>query len=1323
MSGEDASREGPRTPHEAQRLSTTRLLLVVVLFFALAAYSIWNSDRFQTLLQGVSQARLSELLQRKVEFRRVSFRVFPPSVQLADVRIANDPRLGGDPFLSAEELTIGGGLSIGHGELRFGRVRAVAPRLALVQFPDGTWNLPPGLTKPATKEGAGGLEVRFGELVIQQGVFEIDGRRAGIDAKMEDFAVQIVSRPNDRYRADLACRRVTLGLPNAEPLVFRLDAKFRLDTARGAWIESVAAAGDFGTLRLAGNLENFREPAASLALSGELKLEELERVFRAQLGFSGVATVRGQLSTAPRAGFRLTGRVSSPRIVGGNFPLEDFEATLVARSDSLLARIERARYAGGEATGSLRIDNLDKARGPVLPMTLSVDAKDVGVERFFGDLRLPGTGLSGGAAIAATLRWAEGGISRASGAASIAIAPGPAASAVRGRFGIPISGGGSVPIVDGRIVFASTPFRFPSTTLELTGALKIGVWAPDFDFRLRTRDLGEVDRIFQNFIAAGGSKPSPLGLAGAAELTGHLARSWGNPEATAQISAENARYGGVLFGSVRGTADMHDGAFLFHPLRVYDGEASLSLEGTVRFRREPDKPALDLTVAANAYPVARLLDYLDIDLPVDGRVTGRFPISGDPPDRLTGSGTAVLENAVLWGQSVPRLTGQASISPGRFSLDDVRAEVGGGAVGGHGWIGFHDKTFEVRAAGDAIPIDAIAAVHDLSDRVSGRLSFELSGSGPMARPDLTLSAGISDARVFGREVPEARSPKLSARVAGGKLEATVSAADLWSLTASGDMAAEPVEVHARLDAKDLASLMSLTPLTLPEGVGGAAVAEGVFRVPTGDRGALSGEVVLSEARLDTRGRAGLLRTGSAARIRIAGRRLELEPLHLVGEGVDLRVSGAFDASSARPSIEAKVEGTADAAITGLAVPDLGLTGRLTVDVAASGPVSQPALTGTVRIEDGRYRAAGYSFEQIEGRVRLTGSGGEIEGLRARAAEGDVFAAGNFQIANGALSDFRLVVQGRRMQIRAIPALRLTVDADLVATGGTGDNLIRGEVTLLKGTYTKDVDLTISDLLGRSRGAGAVAVRQPWMERTSLEVRVVSAAALEVRNNLARLSGTVDLTVRGTLADPVLLGQVLLDEGGRVVFSDIRYEIEAGTITFSNTAKIAPFVDLRARADVKGYDLVVTLIGTWPRVSATFTSDPPLSNDAILGLILSGVPPDTRASVDTQGQLVSAAGGVISGAVTGGLTRRTQQLFRLDRFQIDPVFEGSNLSTFRTTIGKQITQDLSVTSSIALDSSRQPTLRIEWQATNTVLIQLLRDENGNITLSFRRRQRF
>jgi translocation and assembly module TamB len=337
-------------------------------------------------------------------------------------------------------------------------------------------------------------------------------------------------------------------------------------------------------------------------------------------------------------------------------------------------------------------------------------------------------------------------------------------------------------------------------------------------------------------------------------------------------------------------------------------------------------------------------------------------------------------------------------------------------------------------------------------------------------------------------------------------------------------------------------------------------------------------------------------------------------------------------------------------------------------------------------------------------------------------EGEAFAAGSFRIANGGIHDFRIALQGRRIQVRAIPSMRLTVDADLVASGGESGNEIRGEVTLLRGTYSKDVDLTVSDLLARSRPGGALAAREPWKERTALDVRIVSAASLEVRNNLARLSGTVDLTARGTLADPTLLGQILLDEGGRVVFSDIRYEIESGTITFTNATEIAPFIDLRARADIKGYDLVVTLVGTWPRVNASFTSNPPLSNDQILGLVLSGTPPDTRNPTQTSSQIVSAAGGIVSGAVTSPLTRRTQRIFKLDRFQIDPVFEGSSLTTFRTTIGKQITQDLLVTSSIAVDSSKQPLIRIEWQATDTVLIELVRDENGILTLTFRKRQR-
>ncbi len=1311
-------RRGDEGPHEAQHLSTSRLFLVVVVFLALAGYAIWSSDRFQSLFQGVSEKRLSELLQRPVSFRQVDFQIFPPSVHLADVRVGNDPRAPEGPLLEAEELTIGGGVSVTGGELRFGRVRAVHPKISLVQFTDGTWNLPPGLLRPASK---GGLSVKIGELVVQKGTFEFDGRKSDIDGRLESFAAELAILSGNRYRGSLACRKTTLQLRGDEPLVFGVDLGFSAGPASGLQIESLRIVGDFGELRASGSVEDPKNAKILLRATGELRVAEVEKVFHSPLGFAGDARVEAEILLPLEGGFRITGRLSVPVLDANGFPIEGFEAAVLAGPEALVGRIEKARYAGGEVTGIYRIENLAGGGRPQ-PMTLSLDGRGISVERFFGDIHLPGTGLSGSAALSATLRWSEGGIGRSSGAARLQVEPGPAASLVPGRFGIPVGGGGDLAVVDGRIGFEGTPFRFAASTLEATGGLKIGEWLPDFDFRLRSRDLVEVDRIFQNFVAAAGDVATPLGLGGSGEIEGHIAKSWGDPDVSAKFSAENARYAGVFFGSVLGQTDMHDGAFVFHPLRVYDDRASLSLEGTVRYRKDPMRPTLDFALTAKDYPVSRFLEYLDLDFPIEGRLTGSFPLVGSPPNSVTGGGAAALDDAVLWGQKVSRITGKMGLRPGLFELDDVRADIGGGMLGGRIAIAYREKTFEARAAGDGVPLQALDALAGIRQDVSGRVSFELAGSGAFSRPDLTASASLSEATFYGHEISEALSPRLSLHVAHGEVDGAVTVPGRWTLTAKGDAGATPVALDVGVDVRDLAALLLFTPAALPAGDGGALAARGRVRLPSAEGERPAGEFVMTEARLDARDRPALVHSEGDVAVSVANGRIALGDVHAVGEGVDLRMRGAVDLTGEKPAIEGRVTGSADASLLALAAPDLGLAGRFVVDVAVSGPAESPNWNGLVRIEDGRYRMAGYSFEDIEGGVRLVGSSGEIEGLRARVADGEAFVAGGFRFAGAGVKDFRLTLQGRRISVRAIPALRLTVDADLVATGSEAGNQLRGEITLLRGTYSKDVEVTLSDFLGRGRPTGALAAREPWKERTTLEVRIVSAAALEVRNNLARLSGTVDLRARGTLADPVVLGSVVLDEGGRVVFSDIRYEIEAGTITFSNAARIAPFVDVRARAEVKGYNLVVLLAGTWPRISANFTSDPPLANDAILGLLLSGSPPDTRNPTDTANQLVSAAGGAVAGAVTGGLRAETRRIFKLDRFQIEPVFTGSQITTVRSTIGKQITQDLAVSSSIALDSSKEPIVRVEWQASNTILVQMIRDENGILSISVRRRQR-
>ena len=1309
---------GPELHHPALHLSPLRLFAVLVVFLLVAGYAVWNSERFKNLFQGVSQTRISAALGRPVTFRQVEFRFVPPSVRLADVRIGNDPRLGAEPFLSADEISIGGGVSLTGQELRLGRIRALHPKISLVQFPDGSWNLPPGINRPSRK---GGLKVRVGEVVLQQGVFELDGRKAEIDVALEDFAGNLTSLGEDHYSGALTARRMTLSLPSAEPIVSNLATRFHMEPGRGIVFETLRLAGSFGRLAAAGTIETGATARTTFVASGDVSITEVERIFHSNLGFVGDARVIARLDI-PRGGeFQIAGNLSSPRIDAKGFLLEDVEASVDAVQGELVAYIDRGRYAGGEVQGVVRIASL-VAKPRVF--TIALEGRGLSLERFFADLELPGTGLSGAADLTLALRFPEeAGIEHANGGGTLELRPGPAASLVRGRHGLPTGGGGPLSVVDGRIGFEGVTLRFPQTTVDLTGGLRIGHWGPDFDFELTSKDLTEVDRLFQNIFAATGGKPEPLGLGGTGEATGHLGGAWGDPDATVQFSTEETRWAGVPFGSVRGTADIREGAFLFRPLRAYDGEASLSLEGTVRFREMRGRPGLDLQVAAHEYPLARFLDYLDLDFPVEGLVTGSFPIAGSRKS-LTGGGPIRVSQAVIWGQQIPLVTGRVLFSPGKFELADMRAEIGGGMAGGSGALNIDDETFEVRFAGDAIPLPAITALKDYSDRVSGKLSFQVAGSGKIDRPDLTATATLADATLFGHRVPDGSEPRLEAKIVSGDLTGSVAVPNRWSLTAQGNVFDPGSRVSVALDARDLAAFLLFTPLEVAPGRGGALAVRGVLTLPSKAGEFVSGLFTVTEARLDFPDRPGILRTSGDVKIVLAQQKLVFDEFHALGEGTDLKVQGSVDLG-AKNALAVTVAGPIDASLVSLALPDVALTGRLSLNVAASGTVDVPALSGTLRIENGKYRLAGLTqiVDDIDGVVTFHGSRAEIDGIRAHVGGGDLFAAGSVNLKGLTLENFRLTIQARRVALRYPEGMRLVVDADLVATGVPGGNVVRGEVTLLRGTYSRDFGVTVADLLERTRPSGSIAGREPWKEQTVLEIRIVSAAALEVRNNVARLTAEVDLVARGTVAQPIVLGQILFDEGGRITFRDVQYEIESGTVTFANTARIAPIIDLRARAEVKGYDLVVNLVGTWPRIQSTFTSDPPLSDDAVLGLLLTGAEPGQRTAGDTTQSLVSAAGGIVAGAVAGGLTRGTQRLFGLDRFQIDPVFSGSQLTDVRSTVGKQITPEVLVTYSQTLNSDKESVVQLEWRLGQAITLQALRDENGVYSINVRRRQRF
>lgn len=1301
----------------AHRVSAPRLYAIVVVFIALSGWAIWKSERFQNLFQSVSQARLSAALKRPVSFRTAGLRIFPPSVSLQDVVIGNDPRAGRGPLFSAEEISIGGGISLVGSELRLGRVRAVRPRIALTQFPDGTWNLP----RLSAAKSAGGIQVHLNDILVQEGILDFQGRKIGIDGRLEDFAVELAVAGPDRLMGRVIARRGTLHLPNAEPLVFALATRVTLDTKRGLTFDEIALTGDFGQIRGTGAIEDFARARLSFDVRAGLTVEEVERVFRSALGFRGQADAHARIEIPPGGRFRIAGTLAAAKIDAHGFPLEDVAATVVAEPQELVAEIGRAAYQGGHAKGSFRIGNLV---GRPQVFTLALASEGISVERFFANLDLPGTGLSGAAALDVVLRWGESGIEKANGGGTLRIAPGPAVSLVKGRFGLPMGGAGPLSVVAGRIGFEGTTLRFPKTTLDATGGIRIGHWQPDFDVRIRSRELAEVDRLFQNFVAATGGKPEPLGAGGTGEAWGHVGGRWADPIASLQVTAEAARWGGVPFGSVRATVGIEDGAFLFRPLRVYDGDTTFALEGAVRYRPEPGKPRFDLAVSARDYPVSRVLEYLDFHDPVEGRVTGGFPITATA-EAVTGGGPITMRDAVFWGQKVPRAAAKLVFEPGRFAIEDVRASIGAGIVGGSGAIQIREKTFEAKLAGDGIPLSAVDSLAGAGKDISGKLSFQLAGHGAIDRPNLHVSAALAEVTCFGHPLGTSNEPRLEAEVREGVVDGSLTAPGHWKVTARGDIFGETTRLEVGVDASDLRGFAAMTPLDLGSSIGGAFAASGSIVVPgPGREGQTpSARLTVQALRLDLPERPGTLSLAAPVALALEKGRLSVERFELRGQGTALVVEGGYDSNGAG-SAELAVKGAIDARSLDLVFPDFGLSGRLAVDLRASGPPEHVALAGTVLLEDGRYRLPGLSqiADEIQGVVRFAGGRAELEGVRAKIGGGDVYAAGTIALDGAKTSDMRLTVQGRRVSFRYPQDLRLTADADLVITAGPSGNQVRGEVVLLRGVYSRDFELTLAGLLDRGRPTAAIQSHESWKEKTILEVRIVSASGLEVQNNLARLTAGIDLVVRGTLADPSLVGQVTLVEGGRITFRSVRYEIESGNILFAGGKDFAPVVDVRARAPLRGYDIVVSIAGTWPRLQTSFTSDPPLADDVVLGMLLSGTAPAAgSAPASTSATIASAAGSILSDVLTAPISKGTQKLFKLDRFEIEPVFSGNQVDV-RSTVGKQITPNVLVTYSQSLDTAKQPIINLEWRLSDTITLRALRDENGIVVLDVRRRLR-
>ncbi|MEX1118336.1 MAG: translocation/assembly module TamB domain-containing protein, partial [Terrimicrobiaceae bacterium] len=310
------------------------------------------------------------------------------------------------------------------------------------------------------------------------------------------------------------------------------------------------------------------------------------------------------------------------------------------------------------------------------------------------------------------------------------------------------------------------------------------------------------------------------------------------------------------------------------------------------------------------------------------------------------------------------------------------------------------------------------------------------------------------------------------------------------------------------------------------------------------------------------------------------------------------------------------------------------TGSLSAQIDIGGTVASPTLLGSLLLENGRIEVAEGipSLDNLQASLRF-----ENQGLQIQTFTGEV-GAGPFQISGGiSLLDFRnpvydLKLEGSKVLLHRSTDLRLRSDIRLSAKGSNEGGRIEGDVGIVDGRLFRRLEIT--PLIAPSPSEAARPFIAPSFsglvpapfDAWTVQVSIKNTTPFQIIGNIASGEIQPDLVVTGTLGKPWPLGSVLL-YGARAFLPFTTMDIREGRIDFVESDPWMPILDVRGFAEALDYDIRLHAFGPLSQGNLTLRSDPPLSQEAIILLLTTGIAPGFHAGAGF-GEAAVGQGGML-----------------------------------------------------------------------------------------------
>jgi translocation and assembly module TamB len=738
-----------------------------------------------------------------------------------------------------------------------------------------------------------------------------------------------------------------------------------------------------------------------------------------------------------------------------------------------------------------------------------------------------------------------------------------------------------------------------------------------------------------------------------------------------------------------------------------------------------DQVAIDATAKlANA----QITDILQIagqqkKIPVTGTAKLDVHATGTL-NNLVGDGSIALANGAAYGEDYQLIAADFTAQGQQIDATQLQVKAHDMVVSGNGGYNLSSKRITAQIAGNALQLSKFQTFAKAIPNADGLLTFTAAMNGTVEQPDLHAKLGLKNIQVQGKPIGDLTASANSSgssltyqvlsKLVGAQIEATGETA------LTGDYETQAKLSLSSVDIANAIALFSPDSLKGSSDLAGFVMVNGPLRRPQ----QMSGTAEFQ--RLDLKLENVELRSAGPLRASLRDGTVTLDQFHITGQDTDLHASGTArvlgDTNPQGGALHLNASGSVSMALAHSFDKDIISSGKLSFKTDIAGTLHQPQLSGNVDVQNVNLAVDGIAngLSNMNGTLVFNEGRLDVKNLVATTGGGQLKIGGYLAYQKGVFGD--LTATGDAVRVR-LYGLSSTANASLRLQGTPQSMRLSGNILVTRFGVGPDVDFSAF------AGAAGVQVPPPPDAPTNkilLDVHVTSAPQLDFQNSYAKLAGTVDLTVRGTVAQPTILGRIQITEGS-ATYLGTKYQLQRGSITFSNPVRIDPVIDLDASARVENYDLTIGLHGTTTSLRPTYRSEPPLTEADIFNLLALGRTQEEAQlyqEQQTQAGTDPTTNAILGGALNATVSNRVGKLFGGATVKIDPSFVGTlGNSAARITVTEPIAKQLTLVFASNVNQSAQQLIQLQYRVSQNVSIVATRDENGVFSIVYKLRKRY